>query len=201
MGSVGAAAIVGGGQTMNPSTQDILEAINALPTDRVIVLPNNKNIILAAQQAAGLTPKQVRIVPTRTVPQGMAALLSFIPEGDLDEIGEAMERGMTSVETGEVTTASRSVDLNGVAVTEGQPIGLRNGSLAVAAHTVPEAVLGLLGQMKAGEHELVTLYSGADVSPEAADQMAGAIREAYPNLTVEMHAGGQPHYDYLLSVE
>src|SRR6185436_11848792 len=125
---------------------------------RIIVLPNNKNIILAAQQAAGMSSKQVRIVPTRTVPQGLAALLSLIPEGELDEVGEAMERGMASVETGEVTTASRSVELDGVAVTEGQPIGLRNGSLAVSAASVPEAVTGLLDKMKAGEHELVTLY-------------------------------------------
>jgi dihydroxyacetone kinase-like predicted kinase len=93
------------------------------------------------------------------------------------------------------------VELNGVAVTEGQPIGLRNGSLAVAAASVPEAVLSLLGKMKADERELVTLYYGADVSGESANQMAGTIRTAYPNLTVEMHAGGQPHYDYLLSVE
>ncbi|MEP7357990.1 MAG: kinase, partial [Anaerolineales bacterium] len=201
MGSLGAGAIVGGGQSMNPSTQDILDAINALPTDRIIVLPNNKNIILAAQQAASLSPKQVRIVPTRTVPQGMAALLSLIPEGDLDEVREAMERGMGSVETGEVTHASRSVELNGVAVTEGQPIGLRNGALAVASSSIPEVVLGLLEQMNAGQCELVTLYSGADVAPETAEGMAAAIRAAYPNLTVEMHAGGQPHYDYLLSVE
>jgi DAK2 domain fusion protein YloV len=201
MGSLGAGAIVGGGQTKNPSTQDILDAINGLPTDRIIVLPNNKNIILAAQQAAGMSTKQVRIVPTRTVPQGMAALLSLIPEGDLDEVRGAMERGMASVESGEVTTASRSVELNGVAVTEGQIIGLRNGALAVAGASVPAVVLGLLEKMGAAERELVTLYYGADVSAEAAGQMASTIRGAYPNLTVEMHAGGQPHYDYLLSVE
>ena len=201
MGSLGAGAIVGGGETKNPSTQEILEAINALPTDRIIVLPNNKNIIMAAEQAASLSPKQVRVVPTRTVPQGMAALLSLIPDGGLDEVREAMERGMASVETGEVTTASRSVALNGVTVREGQPIGLRNGSLSVAAASVPEVVMALLDQMSAAEHELVTLYSGADASGEAAEQMAAAVRAAYPDLTVEIYAGGQPHYDYLLSVE
>jgi DAK2 domain fusion protein YloV len=201
MGSLGAAAIVGGGQTKNPSTEEFLQAIDGLPTDKVIVLPNNKNIILAAQQAAGLSAKQVRVLPSKTVPQGIAALLNLVADGDLDTVGAAMERAMGAVETGEVTTAVRSVEINGVAVTEGDIIGLRNGVLAVGGQSLPDVVLRLLQAMSAGERELVTLYSGADVSPDDAEQMAAAIREAYPNLGVETQAGGQPNYDYILSVE
>ena len=201
MGSLGASAIVGGGQTMNPSTQDILNAIESLPSDRVIVLPNNKNIVLAAEQAAGETSKQVRVVPTRSVPQGIAALLNLAPDGDLDSVRAAMEHAMAAIDAGEVTTASRSVEIDGVAVTEGQYIGLHNGVLALAGQSVPEVVLGLLERMQAGEHELITLYSGVDIAAAAAEQMAAAIRVVYPSTTVEAHAGGQPHYHYILSVE
>ena len=203
MGSLGAGAIVGGGQTMNPSTQDILEAINKLPTDRIIVLPNNKNIILAAQQAASLSSKQVRVVPSRSVPEGLAALLSLLPEGELDSVQAAMEAGMAAIQTGEVTTASRSVELGGVAVNEGQPIGLWNGALAVAGGSAAEVVLSLLDKMGGSEHDLITLYFGADVTAEAAEQLAADIRARYSKEAeaVQVHAGGQPHYDYLLSVE
>jgi dihydroxyacetone kinase-like predicted kinase len=201
MGSLGAAAIVGGGQTKNPSTEDFLKAIDALPTDRILVLPNNKNIILAAQQAADLSSKQVRVLPSKTVPQGIAALLSLVPDGDLDTVGAAMENAMAAVETGEVTTASRTVEINGVAVGEGDIIGLRNGVLAVGGRSIPDVVRRLLDTMSAGEHELITLYAGADVSAEAAEQMVAALREAYPGVGVETHPGGQPHYHYILSVE
>jgi DAK2 domain fusion protein YloV len=201
MASLGAAAIVGGGQTKNPSTEEFLQAIQAVPTDKIIVLPNNKNIILAAQQAAGLSTKQVRVLPSRNVPQGVAALLNLVPDGDLDTVSAAMERVMGAVVVGEVTTASRTVEINGVAVTEGDIIGLHNGVLAIGGHSVPEVVMGLLKVMSAGEHDLVTLYFGADVSAEAAEQMAATIRQAYPHPTVEVHAGGQPYYHYILSVE
>ena len=167
MGSLGAAAIVGGGQTKNPSTEEFLKAIDSLPTDKIIVLPNNKNIILAAQQAASLSSKDVRVLPSRTVPQGIAALLNLVPDGDLATVSGAMERAIEAVDTGEVTTASRTVEINGVAVSEGDIIGLRNGVLAVGGHAVPEVVLRLLEVMAAGEHELITLYSGGDVATPA----------------------------------
>ena len=203
MGSLGAAAIVGGGQTKNPSTEEFLKAIDGVATDKIIVLPNNKNIILAAQQAASLSRKQVRVVPSRTVPQGIAALLNLVPDGDLDTVSGAMERATAAVETGEVTTASRTVEINAVAVSEGDIIGLRNGVLAVGGHSIPEVVMRLLEAMSAGEHELITLYSGAEVNAEAAEAMAGAVRAAYPEPkhAVEIHAGGQPYYHYILSVE
>jgi len=201
LGSLGVAAIVSGGQTMNPSTQDILEAIGAVPTGRVVVLPNNKNIILAAQQAAGLSVKQVAVVPTRTVPQGIAAMLSYMPEGDLDAVRAAMEKAAGAVETGEVTTATRTVELDGVAVREGQIIGLHNGSLKTAGDDLPGTTLRLLDLMGAGERELISLYYGAEVTEAQVGEMVEAIRAAYPDQQVEIHSGGQPHYYYILSAE
>lgn len=198
---MGAAAIVNGGQTMNPSTQDILNAIGDLPTDRVIVLPNNKNIIPAAVQAAEMSVKQVRVVPTRTIPQGIAALLQLLPDGDLAAVHGAMERSLNSIQTGEVTTASRDVEVAGVAVKEGQFIGLHNTQLKVAAETVPEAVLALLAEMQPEDHEIATLYYGAEVTPEEAEQMAEQVRAAHAALEVQVHAGDQPHYHYIISLE
>jgi len=201
MGSLGAAAIVGGGQTKNPSTEEFLTAIDGVPTDKIIVLPNNKNIILAAQQAASLSSKDVRVLPSRTVPQGIAALLNLVPDGDLSTVSGAMERAMAAVDTGEVTTASRTVEINEVAVNEGDIIGLRNGVLAVGGHAIAEVVLRLLEVMAAGEHELITLYSGGEVREADAAAMTAAVRAAYPTLSVEAHPGGQPYYHYIISVE
>ncbi len=201
LGSMGAAAIVGGGQTMNPSTQDILDAIGNLPTDRIIVLPNNRNIVPAAIQAAELSVKQVRVVPTRTVPQGIAALLQLLPDGDLEAVHASMQSAIAAVETGEVTTASRDVEVAGVAVKEGQFIGLHNTVLKVAAETLPEALLRLLDQMKADQHEIVTLYHGADVSPKDAEAIAAQVSAAHPALEVQVHAGGQPYYHFIFSLE
>ena len=201
--SLGAAAIVGGGQTKNPSTEEFLKAFDSLATDEIIVLPNNKNIILAAQQAASLSSKHVRVVPSRTVPQGIAALLKLSPDGagDLQAVSAVMEEALAGVETGEVTTASRTVEINGVAVHEGDIIGLHNGVLATSGHEVAEVVRRLLEIMSARERELITLYSGGEVTPEAAALLAAAVREAYPMASVETHSGGQPHYHYILSVE
>jgi DAK2 domain fusion protein YloV len=201
MASLGAAAIVNGGQTMNPSTQDILEAVGTVPTDHVIVLPNNKNIILAAEQAAGLSVKHVRVVPTRTVPQGIAALLKLIPDGDLEAVGAEMEQAREAIETGEVTRASRSVEINGVAAREGEFIGMHNGDLAAADASAAAVLLALLRRMRADDHELITLYHGQDVPPDEARAMAHHIAQIYPDLEVQVHDGGQPHYHYILSAE
>jgi len=203
MASLGAAAIVGGGQTKNPSTEEFLKAFDSVNTDQIIVLPNNKNIILAAQQAASLSSKHVRVVPSRSVPQGIAAQLRLAPDGvgDLETVSADMEQALAGIETGEVTTASRTVEINGVAVSEGDIIGLHNGVLAASGHAVAEVVLRLLEIMAAGERELITLYSGGEVTAEAAERMVAAVQAAYPRATVETHAGGQPYYHYILSVE
>jgi len=203
--SLGAAAIVGGGQTKNPSTEEFLKAFDSLATDEIIVLPNNKNIILAAQQAASLSSKHVRVVPSRTVPQGIAALLKLAPdgEGDLEAVSAEMEQALTGVETGEVTTASRTVEINGVAVHEGDIIGLHNGVLVTSGHDLAEVVLRLLEIMSAQDHDLITLYSGAEVSEQAVQAMKAAIQTRFPEPRYEVQclAGGQPYYHYILSVE
>ena len=207
LASLGVAAIVNGGQTMNPSTQDILDAVGRVPTDRIIVLPNNKNIVLAANQAAEMSAKKVAVVPTRTVPQGIAALIELsnlllrAPESDLDAAQTAMEKAANNVETGEVTTATRTVEIDGVPVKEGQVIGLHNGSLKVAGDTMPETVMRLLEIMRANERDIITLYFGQPVTAAQADEMADAIRAVFPSPSVEIHSGGQPHYPYIISAE
>jgi len=201
MASLGVAAIVSGGQTMNPSTKDFLDAIARLPAERIIVLPNNKNIIMAAQMAAQASGKKVIVVPTRTVPQGIAALLQHQPDGDLEAVQAAMEKACNEIESGEVTTATRSVSIDGVTVQEGQIIGLHNGALKVAGDDVDDTVRRLLDAMRANERELITLYHGAEVTPQKANQLAGLLRAAFPGQTFEVHPGGQPHYHYILSAE
>jgi len=201
LASLGVAAIVEGGQTMNPSTEQILEAINSLPTDRVVVLPNNKNIILAAQQAAGVSDKQVRVVPSASVPQGMAALLSLEAGGDLDRVAEGMTQAIGAVKTLEITSATRSVSLDGVRVKKGQYIGLLDDQLVVASDDLWEATRSLLGAAQADSADLITVYSGEDLTPQLFGQIAEQIRSAFPEQEVELLDGGQPHYPLMLSVE
>jgi hypothetical protein len=201
LASLGAAAIVGGGQTNNPSTEEILNAIGEVPTDRVIVLPNNKNIVMAAQQAAEHSVKKVAVVPTRSVPQGIAALMQFTPDNELDTVRAAMERGMTQVQSGEITQATRSVELNGVTVAEGQIIGLHNGALTVAGDDVQDTLLRLLEAMEASSGEVISLYYGSELALDQAEAMAQAVREKYPSHSVDLLFGGQPHYPFIVSVE
>jgi dihydroxyacetone kinase-like predicted kinase len=200
--SLGVAEIVEGGQTMNPSAQDICRAIEGLPAERIVILPNNKNVVLTAQQAAELTRKEVRVVPTSTVPQGLAAMMPYDSRHtDLDALAADMERSRMGVQSGELTTATRSVEVDGVAVREGQIIGLLDGQLVVAADTLEQALLGLLKLGGAQTADLVTVYIGKDLPASIADQLTERIREAFPSLEVESHRGGQPHYPLLLSIE
>ena len=199
--SLGAAGIVEGGQTMNPSTQEIIAAFENLPTDRIIILPNNKNIILTAKAASGLTVKRVAVIPTKSVPQGLAALLHLAPQGDFDEVVEEMIEALSEAETGEITTATRSVEIDGVAVEEGQIIALYNGKLVLAASTLEEACLGLLKVARAEDHELITLFYGADLPKEEVNRIVDLIREQYPEQEIEVQDGGQPHYQFILSLE
>jgi hypothetical protein len=199
--SLGVAAIVEGGQTMNPSTQEILHTFENMPTDKVIILPNNKNIILAAQAAAQLTVKKVVVVPSRTVPQGLAAMLRLVQHGDLESVAEDMRSALDEVETGEITTATRSVEIDGVAVKDGQIIALHNGKLVLAAEDLEKATLGLLEKIHADHFELITLFHGANISKTEANRIADIIRGAYPEQEIEIQEGGQPHYHFIISVE
>jgi uncharacterized protein len=199
--SLGVAAVVAGGQSMNPSTQDILNSFENLPTDKVIILPNNKNIILAANQAKEVTVKKVAVVPTRTVPQGLAAMLSLIPDGELASVVEKMTKAMSTVKTGEITIATRTVEIDGVSVKEGQVIALLDGKLALAAESVEQGVMDLLEKADADEHELVTLFYGEGMTHSEANRIADLIRKKYPSLEIEVQEGGQPHYQFIISIE
>ncbi len=199
--SLGVSAIIEGGQTMNPSTEEILRAFENLPTDQVFILPNNKNIILAAQSAAQLTVKRLTVIPSRTVPQGMAAMLRLAPDGDPEEIAAEMQEALDEVETGEITTATRSVEIDGVKVQEGQFIALHNGKLILAASTLKDATISLLEKAHADHFELITMFYGADIPRPEVNAIVDSIRKAYPNQEVEVQDGGQPHYHFIISIE
>lgn len=199
--SLGVGRIVTGGQTMNPSTQDILQAIESVKTDQVIVLPNNKNIIPAAEQAKALSKKQVAIIPTKTMPQGIAALLAFNFQSDLETNVKAMTRAAQNIYTIEITKATRSVKFDSLEVKEGQFIGLIDDDLAGANDDMTALVLDLLERVHTREREIITLYYGAAVTANDAEALSQAIREKYPNQEVEVVSGGQPHYHFILSVE
>jgi DAK2 domain fusion protein YloV len=200
-GSLGASAVVPGGQTMNPSTQQILEAIEGLNVEKVIVLPNNINIIMAARQARELSQKEVVVVPTRTIPQGISAVLAFNYQADLETNAQMMEQAAHSVRTAEITTATRAAQINGVSVEEGEFIGLLDEVLTASGSTVEEVVQEMLRQMRADEHEIITMYYGEDIAGTEAQELAGEIQARYPGQEVELVDGGQPHYHYILSAE
>ncbi|MEN4012792.1 MAG: DAK2 domain-containing protein [Chloroflexota bacterium] len=199
--SLGVNAVVEGGQTMNPSTEEIIKSFENLPTDQIIILPNNKNIILAARNATNLTVKKVRIIPTKTIPQGLSALLRYDPDGNLDEVAAEMEKALADVESGEITTATRSVEINGVNVMEGQVIALLNGQLVASAGQMDEACFKLLETSNTEERERITLFYGQDITLEEVNNLADKIQAKYPDHEIEIHEGGQPHYQLIISVE
>ncbi len=199
--SLGVAAIVHGGQTMNPSTQEILSAFENLPTDRIVILPNNKNIIQTAEAASTLTVKKVAVVPSHSVPQGLAAMMRLIPHGDFEEVIKEMNAAMLDVESGEITRATRSIEIDGVTVKEGEFIALHNGKLVLSTTNLEEATLGLLRSAHADHFELITLFYGKDVSKQEANHIADQIRFAYPEQEIEVQDGGQPHYYFIISIE
>ena len=186
---------------MNPSTQEILAAFENLPTDKVIIMPNNKNIIMAANQAKDVTVKEVEVVPSRNVPQGLSALLALNPDGELEAVAEKMKKSLDLVKAGEITVATRSVEIDGVNVQEGQVIALLDGMLVCSAKTVEEGCLCLLEKAKAEENELITLFFGEDLSLTEANRISDRVREAYPGQEIEVQDGGQPHYQFIISIE
>jgi DAK2 domain fusion protein YloV len=199
--SLGVAAIVEGGQTMNPSTQDVISAFENLPTDQIIILPNNKNIFLCAESAAELTVKNVAVIPSRTVPQGLSAMLRLIPDGDFDQIVADMNTALDEVETGEITTATRSVEIDGVSVQEGQIIALHNGKLVSATSSLQEACLDLLKIAHADHFELITFFYGADTPKSEVNRIVDKVRSEFPEQELEVQDGEQPHYQFIISIE
>jgi len=199
--SLGVAGLVEGGQTMNPSTQQIIAAFENLPTNKVIVLPNNKNIIMAAEAAAELAVKEVKVIKSCTVPQGLAAMMRLAPDGDLEQVAADMVKAMEDVQTGEITTATRNVTIDGVKVKKGQVIGLHNGNLVLSSPDLEKACLELMEKMSLQDYELLTLFYGADVDKALVNKISDAIRAAYPEQEIEVQEGGQPHYHFICAVE
>jgi dihydroxyacetone kinase-like predicted kinase len=186
---------------MNPSTQEILTAIDKVDADKVLVLPNNNNIILAARQAIDLSNKQVIVVPTKTIPQGISALLAFNYQANIATNAERMLQAAGEIQTIEVTRAIRSTQLNGIEVTEGDVIGLLNDRLIAAGQDYTAVVLKVLSQASIEDYEITTIYYGQDAKQDEADSLADQIIEKYPDLEIEVHEGGQAHYRYILSLE
>jgi DAK2 domain fusion protein YloV len=202
--SLGVTELVRGGQTMNPSAQDLLQAARRTAARQVLLLPNNANVVPAAQQAAALAAgegRQLLVVPARTIPQGVAALLAFNPEAGAEENRVAMEAAAAAVRTVEITRATRSAAYDGLQVAAGDYLALVDGRLVASTPDVLEAVRRGLAEACAAHAELLTFYRGAAISEEAAASLAAAVREDYPAAQVEVVAGGQPHYDYIISVE
>ncbi len=197
--SMGATRVIEGGQTMNPSTADIVAAVEATPATEVIVLPNNGNVILGAEQAVGLVAKPVLIVPTRTVQAGLAAMVAYDPERSGRENADAMQKAQDAVATGEVTVASRDVELDGVAVRKGAWLGLAEGTAVASGDDFDQVVEALVEHLLDGDRELLTILTGED-GPKI-DDLLERIGARHPRVEVEVHEGGQPHYPLLLSAE
>jgi len=199
--SLGAAAVVPGGQTMNPSTKDLLQAVESTYSDKVIILPNNKNIVLTANQVQSLTKKTVQVVPTETIPQGVVALLAFDYEADFKTNTQIMEKALSSVRSIEITQAVRSTKVNGLKIKRKQPIGLLDGDLVAAGNSNLDVVSQVLAKVDLDKAEVVTIYYGADDESAEAEQVSDSIREQHPQLQIEVIRGGQPHYSYIISIE
>jgi DAK2 domain fusion protein YloV len=200
-GSLGAAAVIPGGQTMNPSTKDILQAVESMPSKQVIILPNNKNIILTAGQVQNLTQKKVTVVPTKSIPQGVVALLAFDYEADFNTNARIMENALASVKTIEVTRSVRATKINGLKLRRKQPIALLDDELIAAGETNIEVVNKVLSKLDLKQAEVITIYYGSEAEVAEAEQLGAGITEKHPHLQVEIIRGGQPHYTYIVSIE
>jgi len=199
---LGADHIIQGGQTMNPSTDDVLSAIEKVNAKNVYVLPNNKNIILAANQAASIEKeKNVIVIPSKTIPQGINALICFDPEGSTEDNKEAMTEGLSAVKSGQVTYAVRDTSIDGKEIKTGDYMGIDDGGIKAVGTDIKEVVIELVKEMKDDSSELLSVYYGSDVSEEDATSMEELLKEKYPDLEVELHTGNQPIYYYIVSVE
>ena len=199
---IGADYLIEGGQTMNPSTEDMLNAIEKVNADVIYILPNNKNIILAAEQAKSLVEdKKIFVVPSKTVPQGIAALINFLPDLSPEENLENMTSEMGRIHTGQITYAVRNTNIDGMEIHEGDIMGIGDSGMLAVGQNVNETVLETLKRMVEDESELISVYFGEDVTEEDAEALVEKVQTAFPNCEVELNDGGQPIYYYLLSVE
>ena len=194
--------IIEGGQTMNPSTEDMLNAIDQVNAEHIFILPNNKNIILAANQAQALTEdKDIIVVPSKTVPQGITAIINYMPDADAQTNLEAMIEGIGNVKTGQVTYAVRDTHIDDKEIHEGDIMGIGDSGILAVGQSVEETTKEMLAQLVDEDTELISLYYGQDVQEESAENFAQEIEDLYPDVDVDVHSGGQPIYYYVLSVE
>lgn len=198
---LGVSYVIRGGQTMNPSTDDILAAVEKVNAKNVIVLPNNKNIILAAEQAVELADVNVRVIPTKTIPQGITAMTSFLPEGTLDDNVDAMNEAITLVKSGSITHAVRDTSIDDKEIHEGDYLGMREGKIALVNPDLNETFTSLIDEMVDDDAEIITVYYGEDVKEDDAEALCEALEEKYPDCDVYVRSGGQPVYYYFLAVE
>ena len=199
---LGADYLIEGGQTMNPSTEDVLEAIAKVNAKNIFVFPNNKNIILAANQARDLTEdKNIIVIPTKTIPQGITALINYVPEKTIEENTEEMLESITTVKTGQITYAVRNTKIDEKEIHEGDIMGIGDSGILAVGQSVEETTEEMLAQLVDEDTELISLYYGQDVQEESAENFAQEIEDLYPDVDVDVHSGGQPIYYYVLSVE
>lgn len=192
---------VQGGQTMNPSTEDILAAVEKVCADVIYVFPNNKNIIMASEQAAEISKKNVVVIPTRSIPQCVAALMAFSTEKTPEQNEEGMKKALSNVKTGQITFAVRDTEIEGQEISEGDILGIADGKIETVRESVDEACVELIEKMTDDDSEFVTLYYGEDVESEEAEKMVQTLEEKYPDLEISAHSGGQKLYYYIISVE
>ena len=198
---LGVDGLISGGQTMNPSTQDILEVVNKVPAETVYVLPNNKNIIMAAQQVDALTEKNVVVIPSKTIPQGITAMLNFNPEGTNEENVEAMTESLATVDTMQITYAARDSDFDGFLIKEGDYLAMFGGSLFGTGKDLDALLKGLAEKVQNDGKTYITIYYGADITEEQAQKTADLFAQGCPDADVNLLCGGQPVYYYLISAE
>lgn len=199
--SLGADEIVYGGQTMNPRVEDLFNAVQRIPTDRVMILPNNKNIQMVAQQVQKICAKEVAVIGSRTIAQGLAALVTFNPAADLNENIRLMEASLRQVKSGEATYATRDTVIKGKKVTRGSYLGLYDGQLCSAGEELTPTILDLIARMLDEDDELVTILYGKEITRDEAEEFAAAVEKTYPDVEVELKYGGQPIYYYILAIE
>lgn len=199
---LGSDYIIEGGQTMNPSTEDMLNAIDKINADNIFILPNNKNIILAANQAKALVKdKKIFVIPTKTIPQGITAIINYVPEKSPEDNALCMEEEIKRVKTGQVTYAVRDTSIDGKEIKQGDIMGIGDHTILSVGNNIERATKEMIEILVDDESELISIYYGADMTQEAAENLAADIEEKYPDLDIEVHSGGQPIYYYIISVE
>lgn len=199
--SLGVDEVVRGGQSMNPSTQDLVEATEKINTEHVIILPNNKNIIFAAEQIKNISNKEVAVIPSRSIPQGIGSLMKLNPELSFKEIVQEMMKGLNEVKTGEITHAIRDSKVNGLEINTGDCLGLYDGDIQIVGKDINETVIELLSQMVTEDDYLITAYYGAEITEEDIEDLKPLLENNFPEQDIEIYCGGQPLYEYIFSVE